>query len=111
MPAHAHALRRGRFSYPGYVYQITTVTRRREQVFADFGLARLTIGELQKSDALGRCQTLARVKTQTQTVLNTLDAAQTRTNVMNRALKKVEALPDGESQALLPGLGEEEADG
>ena len=54
---------------------------------------------------------LARVKTQTQTVLNTLDAAQTRTNVMNRALKKVEALPDGESQALLPGLGEEEADG
>ena len=61
MPAHAHALRRGRFSYPGYVYQITTVTRRREQVFADFGLARLTIGELQKSDALGRCQTLAYV--------------------------------------------------
>ena len=44
-------------------------------------------------------------------MLNTLDAAQTRTNVMNRALKKVEALPDGESQALLPGLGEEEADG
>ena len=49
---------------------------------------------------------LARVKNQTQTVLNTLDAAQTRTNVMNRALKKVEALPDADSQALLPGLGE-----
>ena len=51
---------------------------------------------------------LARVKTQTQTVLNTLDAAQTRTNQMNRALKKVEALPEGESQALLPGLGDRE---
>ncbi len=46
---------------------------------------------------------LASVKRQTQTVLNTLDAAQTRTNVMNRALKKVEALPDAESRALLPG--------
>lgn len=54
---------------------------------------------------------LARVKNQTQTVLNTLDAAQTRTNVMNRALKKVEALPDGESQALLPGLEGDGADG
>ncbi|MFT3780216.1 MAG: DNA recombination protein RmuC [Ottowia sp.] len=48
---------------------------------------------------------LARVKTQTQTVLNTLDAAQTRTNVMNRALKKVEALPDAEARHLLPGEG------
>ena len=56
---------------------------------------------------------LARVKNQTQTVLNTLDAAQTRTNQMNRALKKVEALPDAESQALLPGVaeGEDGADG
>ena len=47
---------------------------------------------------------LTRVKNQTQTVLNTLDAAQTRTNVMNRALKQVEALPDAQSQTLLPGL-------
>ncbi|MDO5693180.1 MAG: DNA recombination protein RmuC [Pseudomonadota bacterium] len=46
---------------------------------------------------------LARVKNQTQTVLNTLDAAQTRTNVMNRALKKVEALPDPQARELLPG--------
>ncbi len=50
---------------------------------------------------------LARVKTQTQTVLNTLDAAQTRTNVMNRALKKVEALPEADAQALLPGVADE----
>lgn len=56
---------------------------------------------------------LARVKTQTQTVLNTLDAAQTRTNQMNRALKKVEALPDEQARTLLPGLdaAEDGADG
>ncbi|MDR2129091.1 MAG: DNA recombination protein RmuC, partial [Burkholderiaceae bacterium] len=36
---------------------------------------------------------LGKVREQTQTVLNTLDKAQTRTNVMNRALKQVEALP------------------
>ena len=45
---------------------------------------------------------LARVKTQTQTVLNTLDAAQTRSNVMHRALKNVEALPDEQALQLLP---------
>lgn len=49
---------------------------------------------------------LAKVRNQTQTVLNTLEQAQTRTNVMNRALKQVEALPDAQAQALLPG-GEE----
>ena len=46
---------------------------------------------------------LAKVRNQTQTVLNTLDQAQTRTNVMNRALRQVDALPDEQSQALLPG--------
>jgi DNA recombination protein RmuC len=55
---------------------------------------------------------LARVKSQTQTVLNTLDAAQTRTNVMNRALKAVEALPGEQAQKLLPGeLDTDGADG
>ncbi len=47
---------------------------------------------------------LARVKSQTQTVLNTLDQAQTRTNVMNRALRGVEALPQDQAGALLPPL-------
>ncbi len=45
---------------------------------------------------------LTRIRAQTQTVLTTLDQAQTRTNVMNRALKKVEALPDVQTQNLLP---------
>ena len=45
---------------------------------------------------------LTKIRAQTQTVLTTLDQAQTRTNVMNRALKQVEALPDAQTQALLP---------
>ncbi len=53
---------------------------------------------------------LTRIRAQTQTVLTTLDQAQTRTNVMNRALKKVEALPEAESQNLLP-LDKEGDDG
>ena len=44
---------------------------------------------------------LAKVKSQTQTVLNTLDSADTRSRAMQRALKTVEALPDGAAQALL----------
>jgi len=50
---------------------------------------------------------LARVRTQTQTVLNTLDQAQTRSNVMHRALKKVEALPEPAARQL---IGAEEQD-
>ncbi len=46
---------------------------------------------------------LASVKRQTQTVLNTLDQAQTRTRQMNKALKNVEALPDEQVRGLLPG--------
>jgi DNA recombination protein RmuC len=50
---------------------------------------------------------LARVKEQTQSVLNTLDKAQTRSNVMHRALRQVEALPEGQVQGLLPNEAEE----
>jgi len=45
---------------------------------------------------------LARVKSQTETVLKTLDNAQVRSRAMGRALKQVEALPDTEMQALIP---------
>ena len=37
---------------------------------------------------------LAKVKSQTETVLKTLDSAETRSRAMGRALKKVEALPE-----------------
>lgn len=45
---------------------------------------------------------LSKVREQTQTVLNTLDRAQTRSNVMSRALRQIEALPEAQAQALLP---------
>ncbi|WP_428423550.1 DNA recombination protein RmuC [Methylibium sp.] len=46
---------------------------------------------------------LARVKGQTQTMLNTLTDAEVRTRQMSKALKDVEAVPGAEAQALLPG--------
>ena len=46
-------------------------------------------------------EVLAKVKSQTQTVLNTLESADTRSRAMHRVLKTVQALPDGESQVLL----------
>ncbi len=45
---------------------------------------------------------LARVKGQTETVLRTIDQAETRTRAMSRALKTVEALPEAQAGALLP---------
>ena len=45
---------------------------------------------------------LAKVKSQTETVLKTIDGAETRSRAMGRALKKVEALPDVQAQALIP---------
>ena len=44
---------------------------------------------------------LARVKTQTQTVLNTLESAEVRSRAMGRALKTVEALPQDQASGLL----------
>ena len=45
---------------------------------------------------------LAKVKSQTETVLNTLNSAETRSRAMGRALRQVEALPEAQSQTLLP---------
>ena len=56
-------------------------------------------------------EVLAKVKEQTQTVLNTLDKAQTRSNVLHRALRTVDALPEVQAGALLPALpGDADAD-
>jgi DNA recombination protein RmuC len=54
-------------------------------------------------------QALARVKSQTQTVLESIDKAQTRTRQMTRALKGVEALPETHAQQLLLGALDEES--
>ena len=45
---------------------------------------------------------LDKAKSQTETVLRTLSDADTRTRAMNRAMKKVEALPDAQAQVLIP---------
>ncbi|MFZ4479370.1 MAG: DNA recombination protein RmuC [Rhodoferax sp.] len=45
---------------------------------------------------------LAKVKSQTETVLKTLDGAQTRSRAVGRALRKVEALPETQAQILIP---------
>ena len=45
---------------------------------------------------------LAKVKIQTQTVLNSLESAETRSRALGRALRSVEALPTDQAQALLP---------
>ena len=46
---------------------------------------------------------LAKVKSQTQTVLNSIDSAETRTRAMGRALRQVEALSDSGADTLLAG--------
>jgi DNA recombination protein RmuC len=45
---------------------------------------------------------LDKARSQTETVLKTLTDADVRTRAMGRALKKVEALPDAQSQILIP---------
>ena len=45
---------------------------------------------------------LAKVKSQTETVLKTLDSAETRSRAMSRVLKKVDALPDTQAQTMIP---------
>ena len=45
---------------------------------------------------------LARVRSQTETVLSTIGSAEQRSRVMGKALRNVEALPDGDAQRLIP---------
>jgi DNA recombination protein RmuC len=47
---------------------------------------------------------LAKTKKKLKEASDTIDAAQTRTNVMGRKLKSVESLPEAQAQALLPML-------
>ena len=45
---------------------------------------------------------LAKVKSQTETVLNTLSSAEQRSRVMGKALRNVEALPEADAARLIP---------
>jgi alkylation response protein AidB-like acyl-CoA dehydrogenase len=50
----------------------------------------------------GHGDVLAKVKSQTETVLKTLDNAEARSRAMGRALKKVEGLPELQATGLIP---------
>ena len=54
-----HTLRRGRVSIPGHAYLVTTVTREREPLFADFDRARIVACALERPSANLRCESLA----------------------------------------------------
>jgi DNA recombination protein RmuC len=54
---------------------------------------------------------LAKVKAQTETVLKTIDGAQTRGRALGRVLKNVESLPEAQTQALIPLEKSDEQDG
>jgi DNA recombination protein RmuC len=55
-------------------------------------------------------EVLAKTKKKLDEASSTIDLAQTRTNVMTRKLKSVEALSDARTQLLLPGAEAEIAD-
>ena len=57
--AQSHLLRRGRFSEPGRLYLLTTITHQRKPLFGDFHNARLLIQQLRRSDQEQACRSLA----------------------------------------------------
>ncbi|MBC3485783.1 transposase [Pseudomonas kermanshahensis] len=57
--AEAKLLRRGRFSEPGRLYLLTTVTHQRKPLFASLLAARLVIGQMRHSEREDACQSLA----------------------------------------------------
>jgi len=52
---------------------------------------------------------LAKLRSQTQTVLNTIEKAHTRSNVLGKHLRQVETMPAEHAQALLPELAQLDA--
>ncbi|MDR2319936.1 MULTISPECIES: transposase [unclassified Pseudomonas] len=57
--AESHRLRRGRFSEPGRLYMLTTVTYQRQPLFHDFHHARLVVKHLRVSHDIRDCHSLA----------------------------------------------------
>ncbi|WP_369989101.1 REP-associated tyrosine transposase [Pseudomonas xanthosomatis] len=58
-PAQSHLLRRGRFSEPGRIYLLTTITHQRRPLFSDLRYARLVIQQLRQSDIEQTSKSLA----------------------------------------------------
>ncbi|WP_313201286.1 REP-associated tyrosine transposase [Pseudomonas sp.] len=57
--AHSHLLRRGRFSQPGGLYLLTTVTHQRKRIFTHMRFARAVILQMRQAERDGLCQSLA----------------------------------------------------
>jgi DNA recombination protein RmuC len=74
-------------------FRTLALERRSSEVWQVLGAVKTEFGKFG--------EVLAKVRNQTQTVLNTLDQAQTRTNVMNRALRQVDAMPEDQARSLL----------
>lgn len=74
-------------------FRTLALERRSSEVWQVLGAVKTEFGKFG--------EVLAKVKSQTETVLKTLDSAQTRSRAMGRALKTVEALSDTQSQALI----------
>ena len=53
------ALRRGRYSSPGQVYMLTTVTEGRQALFVNFRMARSVVAELRHAHETGSVNSLA----------------------------------------------------
>jgi DNA recombination protein RmuC len=75
-------------------FRTLALERRSSEVWQVLGAVKTEFGKFGKF--------VEDVRKHADNVVKTLDQAQTRTNVMNRALKNVEALPDAQVQDLLP---------
>ena len=74
-------------------FRTLTLEKRASEVWQVLGAVKTEFGKFG--------DVLSKVKSQTETVLKTLDTAHIRSRAMGRALKKVEALPDAQSQTLI----------
>ncbi|MFJ4353862.1 REP-associated tyrosine transposase [Pseudomonas sp. NPDC089428] len=57
--AESHLLRRGRFSQPGGLYLLTTVTHQRKRIFTPMRFARAVILQMREAERDGLCRSLA----------------------------------------------------
>ena len=76
-------------------FRTLAIEKRSTEVWQVLGAVKTEFGKF--GDVLGK------LKVQLQTASNTIDAAETRTRQMNRALRAVEALPVEQATQLLPG--------
>jgi len=75
-------------------FRTLALEQRASEVWLVLGAVKTEFGKF--GDVLGK------VRSQTETVLRTIDSAQTRSRAMGRALRKVEALPEQQARSLMP---------